>query len=35
VSGIVALLLERNPKLTPADIRRILTASAMTISAPA
>ena len=28
VSGIVALLLERNPKLTPADIRRILTASA-------
>ena len=33
VSGIVALLLERNPKLTPADIRRILTASATTISA--
>jgi hypothetical protein len=28
VSGIVALLLERNPKLTPADIRRILTGSA-------
>ena len=28
VSGIVALLLERNPKLTPADIRRILAASA-------
>ena len=28
MSGIVALLLERNPKLTPADIRRILTASA-------
>ena len=28
VSGIVALLLERNPKLTPADIRRILTSSA-------
>ena len=26
--GIGALLLERNPKLTPADIRRILTASA-------
>ena len=28
VSGIVALLLERNPKLNSADIRRILTASA-------
>ena len=28
VSGIVALLLERNPRLTPADIRRILTTSA-------
>ncbi len=28
VSGIVALLLERNPKLRPADIRRILTMSA-------
>jgi subtilisin family serine protease len=28
VSGIVALLLERNPKLTPADVRRILTLSA-------
>jgi subtilisin family serine protease len=28
VSGIVALLLERNPKLTPADIRRILTLTA-------
>ena len=28
MSGIVALLLERNPKLTPADIRRILQASA-------
>ena len=28
VSGIVALLLDRNPKLTPADIRRILNASA-------
>src|SRR5262249_43027988 len=32
VSGIVALLLERNPKLTPADIRRILTASAKRIA---
>jgi subtilisin family serine protease len=32
VSGIVALLLERNPKLTPADIRRILTASAKRLS---
>ena len=28
VSGIVALLLERNPRLMPTDIRRILTASA-------
>jgi hypothetical protein len=28
VSGIVALLLERNPRLTPVDIRRILTGSA-------
>jgi hypothetical protein len=32
VSGIVALLLQRNPKLTPADIRRILTASAKRLS---
>ena len=32
VSGIVALLLERNPKLKPADIRRILTASAKRLS---
>jgi filamentous hemagglutinin family protein len=28
VSGVAALLLERNPRLTPADIRRILTTSA-------
>ncbi len=28
VSGVVALLLERNPKLTPGDVRRILTSSA-------
>ncbi len=28
VSGIVALILARNPRLTPADVRRILTASA-------
>jgi hypothetical protein len=33
VSGIVALLLERNPKLTPADIRRILQASARRLGA--
>ena len=33
VSGIVALLLERNPKLTPADIRRILQASAKRLGA--
>jgi filamentous hemagglutinin family protein len=32
VSGIVALLLERNPKLRPADIRRILTVSAKRLS---
>jgi filamentous hemagglutinin family protein len=32
VSGIVALLLERNPKLTPADIRHILTLSAKRLS---
>jgi len=28
VSGIIVLMLERNPKLTPADVRRILVASA-------
>jgi subtilisin family serine protease len=28
VSGIVALMLERNPRLTPDDVKRILTASA-------
>src|SRR6516164_8059907 len=28
VSGIVALLLERNPSLTPADVRRILMRTA-------
>jgi subtilisin family serine protease len=28
ISGVVALMLERNPKLTPADVRRILAASA-------
>jgi subtilisin family serine protease len=28
VSGVVALLLERNPKLTPEDVRQILTSSA-------
>ena len=33
VSGIVALLLERNPKLTPADIRRILQSSARRLGA--
>src|SRR5437016_11157839 len=31
VSGIVALLLERNPKLTPADVKRILTRTAKPI----
>jgi subtilisin family serine protease len=29
ISGIIALILERNPRLTPADVRRILIASAM------
>ena len=33
VSGIVALLLERNPKLTPADVRRILQSSARRLGA--
>ena len=28
VSGVVALMLERNPKLRPADVRRILTSTA-------
>jgi subtilisin family serine protease len=28
ISGIIALLLERNPRLTPAEIRKILAASA-------
>jgi subtilisin family serine protease len=28
VSGVVALLLERNPALTPADVRRILMSTA-------
>jgi filamentous hemagglutinin family protein len=32
VSGIVALLLERNPNLKPADVRRILTQSAKRLS---
>ncbi len=35
VSGIVAMLLERNPKLTPADIRRILTTSAKRLGSSA
>jgi subtilisin family serine protease len=28
ISGVVALMLERNPRLTPDDVRKILTASA-------
>jgi subtilisin family serine protease len=28
VSGIAALLIERNPSLTPGDVRRILTRTA-------
>ena len=33
VSGIAALLLERNPDLTPEDVRKILTASARRLAA--
>jgi subtilisin family serine protease len=32
VSGVAALLIERNPSLTPADIRRILTRTAKAIA---
>jgi hypothetical protein len=31
VSGVVALLIERNPKLTPTDVRRILTRTAKSL----
>ena len=31
VSGVVALLIERNPKLTPGDVRRILTRTAKSL----
>ena len=31
ISGVVALMLERNPRLTPADVRRILVATAKRI----
>src|SRR5215831_17767884 len=31
VSGVVAMLIERNPSLTPADVRRILTRTAKSI----
>jgi subtilisin family serine protease len=31
VSGVAALLLERNPKLTPSDVRRILTRTASSL----
>ncbi len=31
VSGIAALLIERNPKLTPSDVRRILTRTAKSL----
>ncbi|MPZ41073.1 MAG: S8 family serine peptidase, partial [Rhizobiales bacterium] len=33
ISGVVALMLERNPKLTPADVRKILAASAKRLGA--
>jgi subtilisin family serine protease len=32
VSGLVALLLERNPNLNPEDVRKILTSSARRLS---
>jgi subtilisin family serine protease len=32
VSGVVALMLERNPKLRPAQVRRILTSTAQRLS---
>lgn len=32
VSGVAALLIERNPSLTPADIRRVLTRTAKSIA---
>ncbi|MPZ41599.1 MAG: S8 family serine peptidase, partial [Rhizobiales bacterium] len=31
VSGVVALLIERNPKLTPSEVRRILTRTAKSL----
>jgi subtilisin family serine protease len=34
ISGVVALMLERNPKLTPADVRKILAASAKRLGPP-
>jgi subtilisin family serine protease len=34
VSGLVALILERNPSLKPADVRAILTTSARDLGAP-
>ena len=33
ISGVVALLLERNPKLTPEDVRTVLTSSAKKLGA--
>jgi subtilisin family serine protease len=33
VSGVVALLIERNPHLTPKDVRRILTRTAKHLGA--
>src|SRR6185436_5250681 len=32
VSGVAALLIERNPSLTPADVRRILTRTAKQVA---
>jgi subtilisin family serine protease len=34
ISGVIALMLERNPKLTPDDVRNILTATARKLPQP-
>ena len=34
VSGVIALMLERNPKLSPADVRAILSVTARKLPQP-